>query len=165
MENIVLIEGNVEYKITLDPSVWIFDDRKIDLVSFLETGSFTETATENDAISIAKQWTNETGPSISPPIERSTKKFQKEKVLTGTFGMPIEPFLKNASPKPDAKEVAIVTRDGDETTISLTQANQLMLAFSKEGKPLKADGPLHVYYGDLTNKEKPITKVQAFIIK
>ena len=36
MENIVDIKGKVKYKITLDPSVWIFDDRKADLDSFFE---------------------------------------------------------------------------------------------------------------------------------
>ncbi|MFL6555253.1 MAG: hypothetical protein ACJ8MO_03965, partial [Bacillus sp. (in: firmicutes)] len=27
MENIIIISGKVQYTITLDPSVWIFDDR------------------------------------------------------------------------------------------------------------------------------------------
>lgn len=36
MDSIVMIEGNVKYKITLDPSVWIFDDRKIDLKQYFQ---------------------------------------------------------------------------------------------------------------------------------
>lgn len=39
MGNIIQIKGSVKYSITLDPSVWIFDDRKIDLNTYFELAS------------------------------------------------------------------------------------------------------------------------------
>ena len=36
MENIILVNGKVKFSITLDPSVWIFDDRKLDLTTFFD---------------------------------------------------------------------------------------------------------------------------------
>ena len=35
MENIILVNGKVKFSITLDPSVWIFDERKLELTTFL----------------------------------------------------------------------------------------------------------------------------------
>lgn len=166
MESIVMIEGNVDYKITLDPGVWIFDDRKVDIATF-----FTESRDETDessdyARAIAKQWEDETRPNpISPPIEKSTKKFEKEKIITGSFGMVLKPFLTNASPRPDAHEVTILSRNGSETTVPLEDAYGLLAAFSKDGKPLKEDGPIHLYFSDGSNKENPILEVAKIIVK
>ena len=36
MEKIVHIKGKVKFPITLDPSVWIFDDRKFDLDTYFD---------------------------------------------------------------------------------------------------------------------------------
>ena len=38
MNSIVPIKGNVQHAITMDPSVWIFDDRRIDLEDFFYRG-------------------------------------------------------------------------------------------------------------------------------
>jgi hypothetical protein len=35
MHDIILITGNVKFKITLDPTIWIFDDRRFDLADRL----------------------------------------------------------------------------------------------------------------------------------
>ena len=42
---------------------------------------------------------------MSPP----KKKFIKEALLTGTFGIPFEPFLKNAEPLDEANTIVIET--------------------------------------------------------
>ena len=34
----------------------------------------------------------------------------------------------------------------------------MILCFSNNGKPLKEDGPVHVYFGDGSNKQNPIKK-------
>ena len=34
MEIIIPIKGAVTYQLTLDPTVWIFDDRKLDLKTY-----------------------------------------------------------------------------------------------------------------------------------
>ena len=43
METIITIKGNVKHTITLDPTVWIFDDRRVDLDIF-----FTKEHVEKD---------------------------------------------------------------------------------------------------------------------
>ena len=42
MADIVQVKGKVRYKITLDPSVWIFDDRIIDLDTYFTEPKRTE---------------------------------------------------------------------------------------------------------------------------
>ena len=39
---IVQVNGNVKFPITLDPSVWIFDDRKVLLEEYLQNGLIIE---------------------------------------------------------------------------------------------------------------------------
>ena len=36
MHDIILVTGNVKYKITLDPTIWIFDDRRFTLEERIE---------------------------------------------------------------------------------------------------------------------------------
>ena len=36
LENIISVIGKVKYSITLDPSVWIFDEGKLDLTTFFD---------------------------------------------------------------------------------------------------------------------------------
>ena len=45
---IIQLTGNVRYQITLDPSTWIFDDRKIVLEDLLSHGEDSEEITFND---------------------------------------------------------------------------------------------------------------------
>ncbi len=78
--------------------------------------------------------------------------------------MPFAPFLRNAEPNENATRFTIVTENGD-TTIPLADAYELLLCFSKDGKPLKEDGPVHIYFGDGSNRDNPITHVRAFIVE
>ncbi|HZH62953.1 MAG TPA: peptidyl-prolyl cis-trans isomerase, partial [Metabacillus sp.] len=61
-------------------------------------------------------------------------------------------------------EVKFITED-QEITVPLSKAYNLLFGFSKEGKPLKEDGPIHVYYGDGSNVENPIKKVKEIIVQ
>jgi hypothetical protein len=166
MSSIVMIEGNVKFKITLDPGVWIFDDRKVDLTTYFEGNNKVEKETEeDDAIKIPRHWEREIQEgAVFPPTLKSEKTYEKEKVISGTFGIPFRPFLTNAEPLEDASTVIIKT-ENEEFPISIEKAYDLILGFSKDGKPLKDDGPVHVYYGDGSNKNSPITHVRAFIVK
>jgi hypothetical protein len=166
MSFIMMIEGNVKFKLTLDPGVWIFDDRKVDLTTFFdETVKVEKEDEEDDVIKISKHWEREIQEgAVFPPTLKSEKTFEKEKVISGTFGIPFRPFLTNAEPAENASTVIIKT-DKEEIPISIEKAYDLILGFSKDGKPLKEDGPVHVYYGDGSNKNSPITHVRAFIVK
>lgn len=169
MEHVVLIKGEVEHSLTIDPSVWIFDERKVDLNTY-----FTEEKSEQiDELSeytkkMSEHWDRELLEGSEPPDpNRNDNKivYNKQQLITGSFAMVFEPFLLNARPKPSAKSVTIQTKDASSLSISLDEAKQLVLAFSKDGKPLREDGPIHVYFGDGSNQNSPIKHVIAFIIE
>ncbi|MDQ0155871.1 peptidyl-prolyl cis-trans isomerase [Robertmurraya andreesenii] len=165
MDNIILIIGKVKFPITLDPSVWIFDDRKQDLHSYFHTKDEKNNPLEEYTKSISKHWDREiVEGAVFPPTLKSEKKFLKEKLLTGTFCIGFEPFLKNAEIQEDAEYLVIETRDS-EVKIPIAEANELVLGFSKDGKPLTEDGPIHIYFGDGSNFEDPIKFVKAFRVE
>lgn len=165
MSDIILIKGNVKYTITLDPGVWIFDDRRIDLHTFFDQGGKEEDQEEEYIKATAKHFEREIREgAVFPPTLKTERKYEKEKVLTGTFGMPLNPFLNNASPNEDAKEVVFKTETA-EVIMPLEEAKEVILGFSENGKPLKEDGPVYVYYGDGSNRENPIKKVREIIVK
>lgn len=165
MDRIIPITGNVKFPITLDPGVWIFDDRKVELEAYF-SGQKEEQLQEDDEIQkISAYWDREIQEgAVFPPTLKTEKKFAKEKLITGTFAMPLAPFLRNAEALPEADTFVVVTENG-EVPIPLEQAYELILCFSKDGKPLKEDGPVHVYFGDGSNRQNPITHVRQFIVR
>ncbi|WP_423409917.1 peptidyl-prolyl cis-trans isomerase [Heyndrickxia sp. MSNUG] len=166
METIIPIKGKVKYKITLDPGVWIFDDRKVDLNTYFQQEQSQISDLEEYTKSISKHWDREIMEgAVYPPTLKTEVKFQKEKVLTGTFGIPFKPFLENAEPESDAKYVLIECGMEEDVKLTLSEASRVVLGFSKDGKPLTEDGPLHVYYHDGSNSENPIKKVTGFTVE
>ncbi|HDR5461839.1 peptidyl-prolyl cis-trans isomerase [Bacillus anthracis] len=154
MSEILFINGKVRFPITIDPTVWIFDDRKVDLTTY-----FDETR-ENTS----EHWDREIRDGAAfPPIQQSVKKYKKEQLITGTFGIPFHPFLANAEISDDATQVEIETVD-DTITLPLDTVKNAILGFSKEGKPLKEDGPVHLYYNDGSNRRNPIRNIRKFTI-
>lgn len=166
MEQIIPIKGNVAYPVTLDPGVWIFDDRRIDLDEFFSKPEQTERNEQEEYIkSTSKFWEKEIREgAVFPPTIQSEKKYEKEKVLTSTFGIPLSPFLKNASPLEDAASIVIESKNGN-VSFPLSEADSLLLQFSLKGKPLLENGPVHVLLKDGSNRTQPITDVMAIIIK
>ena len=86
--------------------------------------------------------------------------------MNGSFGIPFKPFIENAEPEAEATEV-IVTADGKEQSFPIEKAKEFFIGFSKDGKPLSDEegGPIHIYFGDGSNRENPITKCKIFYIK
>lgn len=164
METIIPIKGKVKYKITLDPGVWIFDDRKVDLTTYFQQAEPADSQLEEYTKAISKHWDREIMEgAVHPPTLKTESKFQKEKILNGTFGIPFRPFLANSEPEVDAEFVVIECGNG-EVKLSLEESYGLILGFSKEGKPLKEDGPLHAYYRDGSNFDHPIKNITGFTI-
>lgn len=163
VEIIMPIKGKVKFPITLDASVWIFDDRRIDLNTYF-TDKKEIIPPEEEFTVISKHWerTIKEG-SILPPTLKSERQFEKVKILTGTFGILFEPFIKNAEPAADAKTLVIETTTGD-ISVPLEDGYKLILAFSNKGKPLQDGGPVHILYPDGSNKDFPIKNVRAFRI-
>ncbi|EEM04432.1 hypothetical protein CN568_15515 [Bacillus pseudomycoides] len=164
MSEILFINGKVRFPITLDPSVWIFDDRKVDLTTY-----FTETKEEKSELEdylkhTSEHWDREIRNGAAfPPIQKSVKTFKKEQLITGTFGIPLHPFFKNAEITAEATHVEIHTLH-DSFTLSLEEANNVILGFSKDGKPFREDGPVHLYFGDGSNINNPIRNIRKFTI-
>lgn len=165
MENIILIKGNVEFQITLDPGFWIFDDRRIDLDTYFLGESISVNPLEEYTKSVSKHWDQELKEgAVLPLSQKPEKKYEKEKLLTGTFAIPLEPFINNAEPKEDANTLVIETTN-EEYRFPLNDLSQYILGFSYKGRPLKEDGPVHFYLRDGSNKENPIRNIRAFRIE
>lgn len=165
MENIIIISGKVKYSITLDPGVWIFDDRRVDLTTFFRANFESSNSLDEYTKAVSKHWDREIMEgAIYPPTLKSEKKFEKEKVLTGTFGIPLKPFLLNSEPASDAHTFVIESSEGN-FEYPLETAYDFILGFSNKGKPLTLDGPVHVYFSDGSNQQSPIKNVKGFIIK
>ena len=163
MKDILEIKGKVQFKITLDPGTWIFDDRKVDLDTYFDQKQAEEEG-ESYEEKMSKYWNREIQEgSIAPPTLKSERKFEKVKLLTGSFGIPFAPFLNNAQPLPEAEKI-ILERENGNIEIPLESGKNLILGFSKNGKPLKEDGPVHGYFSDGSNRFDPIKGIIGFII-
>ncbi|KKI93779.1 hypothetical protein WQ54_01630 [Bacillus sp. SA1-12] len=164
MESIVMIKGKVDYQITLDPGVWIFDDRKVDLTTFFVQEQEIKDELEEYTKSVSKHWEREIREgAIYPPTLKSEKKYEKQKVLNGTFGIPFKPFLENAGVQAGASSVQFITNNGP-ISVPIEEAFDIILGFSIKGKPLKEDGPIHIYFGDGSNASEPIKHVKEIIV-
>lgn len=140
-----MIKGNVGYPITLDPTVWIFDDRKIELEK-----AFVEKEEEAASTSIFHK----------PPVNRSISKMEGEEYLKNSYVIPLHDFLNNAEPKANAEEIEFIKSNDENEKIALKDAKNGYLLFSSEGKPLFEDGPVHFYYKDGSNQDNPIKYIK-----
>jgi hypothetical protein len=164
MENIIMIKGKVKYIITLDPGVWIFDDRKVDLTTFFQKPIIEKNELEEYTKNVSSHWDREiTEGAIVPPTIKTEKKYEKEKLLIGSFGIPLKPFLLNTSPLEEAKQLIVVTAN-EELVFDLSTSYDFILGFSENGKPLKESGPVHIYFGDGSNQTKPIINVKELVV-
>jgi hypothetical protein len=162
LETIIPIKGNVRHNITLDPTVWIFDDRRIDLKTY-----FSEDYVEIDALEeykkdMGKHWSREIMEGATfPPTLKSEKKYEKTKMLTGTYGILLSHFIENADPLDHATTLSFETTEGESHSFPVAQADDFIFKFSDEGKPLREDGPVHVLFKDGSNIDNPICNVIA----
>jgi hypothetical protein len=162
---IVPILGNVTYSITLDPSVWIFDDRKVELEKvFEEPNQETEQAKEASK-KAAERWNKALHPQHSkPPVNPNISRAEGEKILTKTYAIPVRDFIESAEPGQGATEAALILNGSEEVVLSLSDLQEGFLLFSKEGKPLKDDGPVHFYYNNPTKRDQPVKSVSKIKI-
>ncbi|GEL76018.1 hypothetical protein [Tenuibacillus multivorans] len=158
---IVQIEGNVKHPITLDPTVWIFDDRKILLE---EAFKLKQDGAENDSAQDDMPWNRDQyQQQLNPPINNSINKLEGKKALENSYLMPINYFLPNSKPNENAMK-AILHTDNGEKEITIEQLNQSLLLFALDGKPLKEDGPVHLYFGDGSNQNTPFKGINRIEI-
>lgn len=165
METIIPIKGKVKHSITLDPTVWIFDDRKLDLQSFFTEGQTIKDEDEAYKQEMGKHWSREIMEGATfPPTLKTEKKFDRKKMVTGTFGIQLEHFIKNAVPNEDATTITFLTGTDERFSFPVTEVKNLLFKFSQDGKPLTDDGPVHVLFMDGSNQQQPIRNVREITI-
>lgn len=164
MEMIIPVKGNVKFPITIDPTVWIFDDRKVDLDEFF-SGQYTEVNEETEYTDVtSKQWSREiTEGAVFPPTLKSEKKYERTKLLTNSYAMAILPFIQNA--EPHASATHLVVEGETEARYPLNEVASLLVQFSEKGKPLKEDGPVYLLHKDGSNLDAPLKQVRAFRVE
>lgn len=160
MDNIVLVKGNVNYTITLDPGVWIFDDRKKRLNEFFEQE--VEVKEDQDyAEKAAKQWDETMKNGVTPKRES----FVEKKDISGDWGIPFYPFLMNAEPNPSATQVVCQLASGESVALDMKQAKESIICFALDGRTIREDGPIHLYFADGSNRNQPIKGIVVFEVK
>lgn len=166
MSSIIPIKGAVTYHLNLDPTVWIFDDRRIDLNTYFTANKVVENAEEKYLAEVGAHWSREIMEgAVFPPTLKTERKFDRKGMLTGTFGMNIQPFLNNAQILPEATAVVYECEDGVEHTFSIEDAKTHIFKFSQDGKPLTEGGPVHLLFDDGSNVENPITNINAIRVQ
>ena len=166
MKTVIQITGNVQHSITLDPGIWIFDDRRIDLDTFF-TGDYVERdEMEEYKKAMGKHWSREIMEGATfPPTLETEKLFEESKDIKGTYGIYLNHFLKNAAPNENATTIAFETEGGESYPFPLDKLDDFILKYSIDGKPLREDGPVHVLLKDGSNIEEPIKNIIAVNIK
>ncbi len=166
MDGMVIIKGNVKFPITLDPTVWIFDDRRVDLDEFLETEYIEIDEDEKYKEGMGKHWSREIMEGATfPPTLKSESKFEKTKALEKTYAILLEHFFNNAEPHAEATHIIFERTEGDEVKIAMDDLSNVLLQFSFEGKPLKEDGPVYLLWKDGSNANEPIRFVTGIRVE
>ncbi|MFD2760578.1 hypothetical protein [Lentibacillus juripiscarius] len=161
---IVPITGNVTYTITLDPTVWIFDDRKI-LLDEAFSDKKEDNIQEDELEKASRRFNQEVyQQKINPPVNKSISRLEGQKFLENSYVMPILEFLNHAEINENATSATLVTANGAEQQVPLQALKECFLLFAVDGKPLKDDGPVHFLYRDGSNRENPIKGVEKIII-
>ncbi|MEO4053659.1 peptidyl-prolyl cis-trans isomerase [Solibacillus sp. CAU 1738] len=165
MESIIPIKGAVSYTITLDPTVWIFDDRKLDLNTYF-TSKLADEDDEKYLRDMGAHWSREIMEGATfPPTLKTERKFDRKGMMTGTFGIEIKSFLNNAQIKKEATEVVFECQNDEEYAFPIEEAKTLILKYSQDGKPLTEGGPVHILFADGSNIENPIKNVVAIRVQ
>ncbi|XOS94179.1 hypothetical protein ACLMAB_13110 [Brevibacillus laterosporus] len=59
MADVIVVKGAVEFPITIDPSVWVFDDRKFELSTYMEQDNLELQETQKYIRGAALHWEKE----------------------------------------------------------------------------------------------------------
>lgn len=158
---IVQIAGNVKFPITLDPTVWIFDDRKVTLKEIFEPETFESSKEEEDELKRQSlRFDREVyQQKLNPPVNKSINRYEKKRIVNGTFLMPIKTFLHTSEPKAEVTKAKLISEQ-DEYIVDADQLAEAYLLFAENGKPLKEDGPVHIYFEDGSNREAPFKGIK-----
>lgn len=162
---IIQLKGQVEFPITLDPTVWIFDDRKVLLEdAFKERVEKTEVNPAQKAEELFNQEIY-SQKSIKPPVNKSLNREEREKALKHSFVMPIKDFLDTAKIDATATAARLLIPGDDDCVITIDQLYNASLLFAIDGKPIRENGPVHLFFGDGSNQDSPIKGIKQIVIE
>ncbi|TDM03580.1 hypothetical protein ERX37_04285 [Macrococcus hajekii] len=156
----IQVLGNVKFKITLDPSTWIFDDRKI-TVEEMEAGKTT--GVEPISFKDNKAWNRDIlEGGAKPPTLNSEKKYKKQQLLESTYVINMEPFFNITEPHADAQVIRL-SNGNEHEDIRLTDVSKLYFQFSKNGKRLYEDGMVDAFLfdGDYSQRIKHVNAIEV----
>ncbi|MBU9711261.1 peptidyl-prolyl cis-trans isomerase [Evansella tamaricis] len=159
----ITITGNVKHTITIDPGVWIFDERKVDLDTYFSQKTQNYQDSEGEKLAKAFDLHRKEGANVLSSNGNNITVSKKD-LTEKSFGIPLFPFLENASPNEDVEYIIFKRSSGDDFTCPVHLAREGIIGFSKKGKPLKEDGPLHFYYNDGSNQSDPITDIINIVV-
>lgn len=161
MSDVIVFKGAVSFPITLDPTVWVFDERKIDLRTYSGETDPHDHKQAQYLQGTGSQWDKELREGAQLPSERKSLAEQR-KVLEGDYGMPLDPFITNAAPLPEVTHVLLHRGAQEPVQLPIAEARRAILQFAKDGKPIREDGPVYFYMPEtLLSKEAPITGITA----
>ncbi|MFA9557316.1 peptidyl-prolyl cis-trans isomerase [Evansella sp. AB-rgal1] len=160
---IFTISGNVKHNITIDPGVWIFDDRKVDLDTYFSQEIIDHQELELKNLALA--WNKHRKEGANALSNGNDIKMSKKELTSKSFGVPLAPFLNNASPNENVHAIVFKRNSEDDFVCSMEEAKTAILGFSKDGQPLREDGPVQFYYGDGRNQDNPVTNIISIIVK
>ncbi|MFP7169002.1 hypothetical protein [Terribacillus sp. 7520-G] len=152
---VITLTGKVDFPLTLDPSVWIFDDRKI-----LFENAFKEI--EPVPAAEEKHWDRSVyQQKMKPPINKSLTREERKQALENSYVMPIADFLSTAGIQDDATHAVFVTENGEEI-VPLDELEASLFLFAIDGRSIKESGPAHCYLP--SRKEDPIKAIRQIKI-
>src|SRR5699024_11678665 len=101
---------------TLDPSVWIFDDRKILFEDAFQTKTSNDNETSSDIERAAMRWNRAVYPDhIKPPVNRSISRMEGKEILKNSYVIPLRDFIENADIKSGSANAILETTTGEVT--------------------------------------------------
>ncbi|TDM04718.1 hypothetical protein [Macrococcus carouselicus] len=156
----IQIQGNVRFRITLDPSTWIFDDRKV-TIEEMEAGKIS--GVEPISFKDNKAWNRDIlEGGAKPPTLNSEKKYKKQQLLESTYVINLEPFIKITEPAADATVIRL-SNGSEHEDIRLEDVGKLFFQFSKDGKRLYADGMVDafLYDGEYSQKIEHVNAIEV----
>jgi len=152
---VITITGNIQYPITLDPSVWIFDDRKVHLNCDDKTQNKYHQKQQKDI----KQYQQ----INKPPVQKSLQYTKQSELLSYSYYMPLKDFILRTEPSHVATSAILATKSGKQT-ITLTELLNSNALFSKNGKQIIKDGPIYLFKESDIHFEFPIKGISSIYI-
>jgi hypothetical protein len=159
---IIQIQGDIKFQITLDPSTWIFDDRKVTLNEALTAPKEDEVISFEDDTEWNRQIIE---GSSKPPTLKSEKKYKNSQLLEETFIIGLKPFLEYTEPGRGEEAMITYTHDEGTTILPFNDRDKHYAQFSQDGKRLYEDNMIDLVVIDDNDLETRLKHVTAITIK